>query len=654
MASKDANAEKAAALRQGSSKNASNPMAGNSDSMAKDRSATQKTSSPQIEKTTESTESHQDVVLADFLPLPEAMKDNLKKIEKLNQRLLVVLSQKKPHDPGVEMPGPEVFLGGAMGWAKLFANAPQKLLYHQAIYWADIFKNYNQARQALSGSLSDSDKKNDDKRFKNPLWNEHPYFVAIKENYLASVRAVKNTLSDIEIPDPVLKRRVDWFVQQITDMLAPTNFLGTNPDALERAIQTEGESLVRGLENLISDIERAGGDFVVSLTDDAAFSLGENVATTKGAVVRRHPLYELLQYAPTTPKVRRTPIVIFPPWINKYYVMDLRPDNSLIKYIVDQGYSLFVVSWKNPGPADSSVGLEDYVSAYLSVLDDITDCTGEKKVNAVGYCIAGTTLSLVLALLKARREDRIKSATFFTTLTDFSDQGEFTAFLQDDFVDGIEREVNRVGILSSTLMSRTFSFLRANDLVWGPAVRHYLMGEKPPAFDLLYWNGDGTNLPAKMVVDYLRNLCQNNLFAGKSMAILGHDLHLSNVDTPLFAVACETDHIAPAKQSWSGIAQMGSKDKTFIMSESGHIAGIINPPTKKKYGHYISDAGFDSGFENWRAQALFNQGSWWPRWIAWLEPRSGGMVAARDPGQGLDAAPGLYVRESARDAAMQK
>ncbi|HGP4740392.1 TPA: PHA/PHB synthase family protein, partial [Vibrio cholerae O1] len=257
-------------------------------------------------------------------------------------------------------------------------------------------------------------------------------------------------------------------------------------------------------------------------------------------------------------------------------------------------------------------GLADYVSAYLSVMDAVEEITAQPKLNAVGYCIGGTTLSLTLALMAQRGDDRVNSATFFTTLTDFDEQGEFTPFLQDDFVEGIAAEVARAGIFAASLMTRTMSFLRANDLVWGPAIRSYLMGESPPAFDLLYWNGDATNLPGKMTVEYLRGLCQQNLLVGEGYPMMGHTLTLADIQLPLCAIGCETDHIAPWKYSWRGVAQMGSKDKRFILSESGHIAGIINPPSKKKYGHYTNDGDFLDGPEAWRDSARFTAGSWWP------------------------------------------
>jgi polyhydroxyalkanoate synthase len=358
-------------------------------------------------------------------------------------------------------------------------------------------------------------------------------------------------------------------------------------------------------------------------------------------------MLELIQYAPTTPKVHATPLLIFPPWINKFYVMDLKPQNSLIKWIVDQGFTLFVVSWVNPDPSYRDVGMDDYIrDGYIRALAEVRRITGEKQVNAVGYCIAGTTLSLTLAHLARAGDTSVKSATFFTTLTDFADQGEVGVFLDDDFVDGIERQAKVDGILAKTFMSRTFSFLRSNDLIYQPAIRSYMLGEAPPAFDLLYWNGDGTNLPAKMAVEYLRGLCQRDELARGLFPVFGEPVSLSHVTLPIFAVACETDHIAAWKSSMNGFRHFGSADKTFVLSQSGHVAGIINPPSKGKYGHYSRKGPLEDP-DAWKAGATFNPGSWWPVWGAWLAERSGKMIPPRTPGDSqhpvLAPAPGTYV-----------
>ncbi|WP_234463873.1 class I poly(R)-hydroxyalkanoic acid synthase [Paracoccus caeni] len=555
-------------------------------------------------------------------------------------------------NPGVEGPGTEFFLHTANAWMKTLTEQPSRILEQQVNFWGETLKNYAGAQMGMArGRLvvpeNEADEGATDKRFSNALWKSHPYFSFVRKQYLINAKAIQDAVGDLDLSDEVARRRVDWLTKQVIDMMSPTNFLATNPDALERAVATEGESLVKGLENLVRDVEMNGGEMVVSLADRDAFTVGENIGTSEGAVVHRTPMLELLQYKPATDKVHALPLLIFPPWINKFYILDLKPQNSLIRWLVEQGHSVFVVSWKNPDSSYAEVGMEEYVKSYLDVIGKVLEQTGQKKLNAVGYCIAGTTLSLTLSLMKQRGMDQVASATFFTTLTDFSDQGEFVSFLQDDFVNGIAEEVERHGLMRAQLMSRTMSFLRANDLVWGPAIRSYMMGEAPPAFDLLFWNGDSTNLPGKMALQYLKGLCQQNAFAGEGFELLGHKLHLSDVTIPLCSVACESDHIAPWKDCWRGVAQMGSRDKTFILSESGHIAGIVNPPSKKKYGHYIGGKGFADGYQSWRESSSFSDGSWWPHWGEWLASRAGQMIAARDPGTGLEPAPGSYVHERA-------
>jgi polyhydroxyalkanoate synthase len=386
---------------------------------------------------------------------------------------------------------------------------------------------------------------------------------------------------------------------------------------------------------------------MVTLADQGAFDVGSNIATTPGKVVFRNHLFELIQYSPTTQTVQEVPLVIFPPWINKFYIMDLRPENSLVKWIVDQGFTLFVVSWVNPDASMRDTGVETYIEdGFLTAIEQVKQICDVPQVNATGYCIGGTTLSITLALLAQRGDTSVKSATLFTTLTDFSDQGEMSVFLGNDFVDGIADEVEEHGILDKFFMSRTFSFLRSNDLIYGPAIRHYMMGETPPAFDLLYWNGDGTNLPGRMAIEYLRGLCQKNQFADGGFEVCGARLHLSDIDVPVCAVACETDHIAAWAQSYRGVQQMTGADRYFILAESGHVAGIINPPQRNKYGYYTQKSLAESP-EAWQSSAAHSTGSWWPAWKDWLMLQSGNSIKARKPkspkGLKLGNAPGQYV-----------
>ncbi|MEM9240084.1 MAG: class I poly(R)-hydroxyalkanoic acid synthase [Pseudomonadota bacterium] len=582
---------------------------------------------------------------------------NLERVEELSTRLVQALSSRTPANPTLNSPGQDLFAQAATSyWKEMFEN-PGRVYEQQLEFWGKSVRHFMEAQQALAtgrAPIAEDDGEDPlegDKRFANPLWDTHPYFHYIKQQYALNKQAVEQAVADIDGMAPKEKRRLEYFSRQIIDMMSPTNFLGTNPDALEKAVETEGESLVRGLENLVADLEANKGEMVVRLADESAFALGENIATTPGSVVYRNRMMELIQYAPATDEVYKTPLLIFPPWINKFYILDLKAQNSLIKWVTDQGYTLFVISWVNPDSSHADVGLSDYIEdGYLAALREVQAITGEKKVNAVGYCIAGTTLHLTLSLLAKRGEKPIKSATFFTALTDFSEQGEFTPFLQNDFVDGIEEEVSEQGILRSFIMGRTMSFLRSNDLIYTPAVRSYMMGEAPPAFDLLYWNGDGANLPGKMTMEYLRGLCQGNDYVGDGFELLDERLSIKDVTVPLMSITCETDHIAAWKDCYRGFQKTGSKDKTFIVSESGHIAGIVNPPSKKKYGHY-TNADLSNDAEAWMDGADYTAGSWWPKWETWLRKRSGKKVPARDVGgpdhPPLAPAPGTYVRRTA-------
>ena len=561
--------------------------------------------------------------------------------------------------PAAELSGPsqDVFVKAAGTYWKSLLENPGKIYEQQLEYWGKSVRHFVEAQQsmALGGPVAQDETAEDplkgDKRFANPLWETHPYFSYIKQQYALNKHAIETAVAETEELSDKDRQRLKYFASQIIDMMSPTNFLGTNPDALEKAVETEGDSLVKGLENLVADLEANNGEMVVRLCDEDAFELGKNVAVTKGEVVYRNRIMELIQYTPTTKQVHKTPVVMFPPWINKFYILDLKQENSLIKWIVDQGYTLFVVSWINPDASYADVGMDDYIEdGFLTAIREAKAITGEKQVNTVGYCIAGTTLHLTLALMAKRGDKSVKSATFFTALTDFGEQGEFTPFLQDDFVDGIEKEVNEQGVMRSFILGRTMSFLRSNDLIYKPAIRSYMMGETPPAFDLLYWNGDGANLPGRMTKEYLRGLCQSNDFVGDGFTICGETLHISDVTVPIMAITCETDHIAPWKDCYRGFKKSGSKDKTFVVSESGHIAGIVNPPSKKKYGYY-ANADLPDTPEAWLDGAKEKSGSWWPVWETWLRKRSGAKISARKPGGSehpfLAPAPGIYVRKKA-------
>lgn len=577
------------------------------------------------------------------------LEQNMARMEELTQRLVTAMAHKRKVPQDLQGPSPDLYAKAASAYLNDMIHSPGKIIEQQVGFWGATLQHFVEAQSALgSGRLeAPEDKTPTDKRFSNPMWQSHPYFNFLKQQYMLNAQAVEKALTEMEGLDADEKRRLEYFTRQIVDMYSPTNFLATNPDALSKAVETEGESLVRGLENMIADMEANNGELVVSLADKNAFRVGENLARTPGEVVFRNEMFELIQYAPSTEQVHARPLIIFPPWINKFYVLDLKDQNSLIKWIVDQGFTLFVVSWVNPDASYRDVGMTDYIEkGYLTAFETVREICAVEKVNAVGYCIAGTTLSMTLAVMKARGLDYVHSATLFTTLTDFSDRGEVGVFLDDDFVDGIEQEVTEAGYLDSFYMSRTFSYLRSNDLIYQPAIRSYMLGEAPPAFDLLYWNGDGTNLPAAMSIEYLRGLCQDDRFATTGFEVAGAVAKITDVTVPVCAIACESDHIAAWKSSYRGVQKMGSADKTFILSGSGHIAGIVNPPAKKKYGHW-TNTDMSLSPEDWQAGADVHEGSWWPMWGAWLAKKSGKKIAARTPGSAthppIMPAPGSYV-----------
>ncbi|MDB3859954.1 alpha/beta hydrolase [Paracoccaceae bacterium] len=575
---------------------------------------------------------------------------NLQKLEELSGRFFEVLNNKKQINLGLNGPGHDLFVKTAGAYLKSMAQNPTFFMEQQISYWGKTLEYFAETQeQFFSNSAENENIEHVDKRFKHQLWKTNPFYKNVLKQYHVNSDMITEAVAQVEGLSSKDQARLEYFSSQIIDMMAPTNFFGTNPDALEKAFLSKGESLVKGLENLIRDLESNNGELLVRLADETAFKVGSDLAATPGKVVFRNRLFELIQYSPSTEMVYQTPLLIFPPWINKFYILDLKPHNSLIRWIVDQGYTLFVVSWVNPDTSYADVGLEEYIEeGYFEAIEQVKSICNTKTINALGYCIAGTVLSIVMSLIKKRGDTSINTATLLTTLTDFSDQREFTPFLQNDFIDTIESEIKSKGILESFIIARTFSFLRSNDLIYNPAIKSYMMGESPPSFDLLFWNGDGSNLPGKMALQYLRNLCQDNQFAKNQFKMFGEILGASDIETPVFAVSCETDHIASWEDSFRGLNNFSSKEKTFVLSEAGHVAGIVNAPGRGKYGYYFGEADFKNP-ENWKQRADFEKESWWPFWEKWLGGRSKELVKARTPGMlddvDLGNAPGSYVHK---------
>jgi polyhydroxyalkanoate synthase subunit PhaC len=486
-----------------------------------------------------------------------------------------------------------------------------------------------------------------DKRFKHPEWTENAVFNYVKESYLVAAKSILSTVRGVKGMDEASSRKVDFYSRQFVDALSPSNFVATNPEVLAATVESGGQNLLRGLENLLTDLDRGEGRLSITMTDMKAFDLGENIATTPGKIVYQNELMQLIQYSPSTSEVRKRPLLIVPPWINKFYVLDLQPKNSFIKWAVDQGHTLFVISWVNPDERLAEKGFEDYLlEGPLAALDAIEQATGERQVNAIGYCLGGTLLASTAAYLAARNDDRIASATYFVTLVDFTEVGDMAVFIDDEQLAALEKRMRERGYLDAQDMATSFNMLRANDLIWSFVVNNYLLGKEQLPFDLLFWNSDSTRMPAAMHSFYLRTMYQQNLLAKPGgISLAGTPIDLSKVKIPTFILSAREDHIAPWKSTYAA-THLYSGPVKFVLSASGHMAGVISAPGSK-YGHWTND-NLASGPDEWFSTATAHKGSWWPVWDEWISRLDKERVAAREPGAGslpvLENAPGSYVR----------
>ena len=484
-----------------------------------------------------------------------------------------------------------------------------------------------------------------DARFKDDDWSSNFVFDYIKQSYLIAARHIQHAVAQVEgLPDES-EKKVAFFTRQAVDALAPSNFLMTNPQVLRETLQSGGQNLVRGLNNLLTDLEKGRGELRISMTDEGAFKLGKNVATTPGKVVFQNDLMQLIQYQPTTAEVYKRPLVIIPPWINKYYILDLREKNSFIRWAVAQGHTVFVISWVNPDARLAQKGFDDYMlEGPVAALEAVAKVTGEREVNFIGYCLGGTLLGATLAYLAAKDEKRVKSATFFVSLLDFSQPGELGVFIDEAQVANLEKKMNERGYLEGSEMASTFNLLRANDLVWSFVVNNYLLGKDPFPFDLLYWNADSTRMPARMHSFYLRNMYIKNLLGVPGgITLAGVPIDLSKVKVPSYFISTVEDHIAPWQTTYKGARYLGGPVR-FVLGGSGHIAGIVNPPVAKKY-HFWTNESLAPTAEEWFAGAQQQPGSWWEDWHAWIDKQNADApkVAARNPKQSIEDAPGSYA-----------
>ncbi|WGM31077.1 class I poly(R)-hydroxyalkanoic acid synthase [Brevundimonas sp. NIBR11] len=527
------------------------------------------------------------------------------------------------------------------------ASRPDKLFAAQA----DLFNRYMDlwatSTRRMSGEEAAQPSK--DKRFKDPAWSENPMFDIMRQSYLVTSDWMNGLVSSVEDVDPRTKRRAEFFTKLLTDAFSPSNFLASNPAALKAMAETNGESLVKGMQNFAADLERGMGKLKISQADYGKFVVGENVATAPGQVVWRDELFELIQFDAATDTQRAVPLLIFPPWINKFYIMDLQPENSLIRWLSAQGFTVFVCSWVNPDTDKAGFGFDDYLEQGIyRAVEKTLEQTGSKTVNTVGYCIGGTLMGAALAHMAEKKDGRVAATTFFAAQHDFAEAGDLLLFTDEHWLNEIEQQMDAAGgVLPGAAMAETFNALRANDLIWSFFVSNYLMGKSPAAFDLLFWNADQTRMPKKLHMDYLRSMYGQNQLARGQFTIGGVKVDLSKVTIPLYFQASREDHIAPMNSVYRSAKAFRNAAVTLTLAGSGHIAGVINPPSANKYQHWTNDDLPDTLAE-WQAGAAEHPGSWWNHWAAWLHDKSGDWVPARDPNTGplkpIEPAPGSYVK----------
>ncbi|HEY6896355.1 MAG TPA: class I poly(R)-hydroxyalkanoic acid synthase [Rhodocyclaceae bacterium] len=560
---------------------------------------------------------------------------------------------KRQVEKGVDTPSDELGLAQAFMdmMAKMLSN-PYKMAQTQMNLVWDYFSLWQTSMLRFAGMQMApvAAPVKGDNRFKDEQWEEHFLFDFMKQSYLITARHIHNAVSGVEGLEENAQKKVNFFTRQFIDALSPSNFAATNPQVLRETVNSHGQNLVKGLNNLLRDIEAGDGKLRVAMTDTSAFEMGRNVATTPGKVVFQNAMMQLHQYNPTTKEQLKKPLLIVPPWINKYYILDLREKNSYIKWCTDQGHTVFCISWVNPDETLAEKSFEDYMKdGILAALDAIEKQTGEKQVNAAGYCLGGTLLASTLAYMAVKKDNRIAAATFFTTMLDFSNPGELGVFIDEEQISALEHKMGERGYLEGAEMAGTFNAMRANDLIWSFVVNNYLLGKEPFPFDLLYWNSDSTRMPCAMHSFYLRNMYLNNkLCQPGGVTLDGVPIDLTKIKTPCYFVSTIEDHIAPWKSTYAG-SLLPSGPVRFVLGGSGHIAGIVNPPAANKYGFWVNTAkNRPAEAEEWFSGAKQTEGSWWTDWQAWLTAMDDEMVPARDPAKGklkvLEDAPGSYAK----------
>lgn len=585
----------------------------------------------------------------DMMPDPAELAATIGKIAEQSQRIVSEFVARQSEDSEPEKDPLNIGTAFLEMTTRMMSD-PTRLAQAQVELWNSYVNLWQHTASRMLGheTEADAEPQSDDRRFRDASWQENPLFDYIKQSYLLTSKWMINTVHETDGLEEETARKVDFYTRQFVDAMAPTNFAFTNPEVLRETMETKGQNLVSGLSNLLDDLEKGKGQLRIKQVENDAFELGKTVATSPGKVVFQNELLQLLQFAPRTDKVRKTPLVIVPPWINKYYILDLREKNSFIKWATEQGHTVFVVSWVNPDEALAQKTFDDYMlNGPIAAIGAACDATGSEKVNVIGYCIGGTMTAAALAYMADKGDDRVASATFFTTLVDFEEPGELGVFIDEEQLASLEEKMSERGYLEGAEMAQTFSMLRANDLIWSFVINNYLLGKEPFPFDLLYWNSDSTRMPAVMHSFYLRNMYQENALAKPGgLTLDGVAIDLRKIKVPVYILSTREDHIAPWKSTYAA-TQLYSGPTKFVLASSGHIAGVVNPPDSDRYS-YRTNTKKPKTPDAWLDGATEHAGSWWPDWDKWVKKYAAGEVKARPPGAGklkaIEDAPGSYVR----------
>ncbi len=582
----------------------------------------------------------------------EAFAANWAKLADISKDIWALYSDTHAPHPDVEA-DPMNLMPAFAHLTTAMAQHPEEMIKASMDYWNGQFALWSSATAKMLGT-QDTDVVPQNhleggRRFSHPSWTENALFEYIKRSYLLTTDWTQQLVetNDNEL-DLIERKKVEFATRTFLDAMNPANFFALNPEVLETTLSENGENLVRGAQMMLEDMKRGKGELLIRQTDMSQFEVGKNMALTPGKVVWQNDIFQLIQYAPTTAKVHETPLLVIPPWINKYYVLDLNEKKSMMKWLVAQGHTVFIMSWVNPDHRHGNETWESYLfDGAMTAVDKVCEETDSKSVNIASYCIGGTLAGTMMAHLGRRKDKRVKSATFFTAQLDFEDAGELQVFVDEHMVDLLKEHMEQ-GYLPAQSMAKAFNMLRSNDLIWSYVVNNYMLGKEPFPFDLLYWNSDSTAMPAQVHHGYLKDFYLENCFALGKFGVQGETIKLNDIHGPVYHVACIEDHIAPAKSVYRGARQMTAADVTFVLSGSGHIAGVVNPPSLEKYQYWVNTDLTSESLDDWKSSAKTTPGSWWPHWNKWLATQSKKQVKARKPGAKLgvcEDAPGSYVKK---------